>query len=194
MVKKNAHGLLGQLVGDLREIWIEIPGDCHLNCSYCFAYENKQDFEFNKVCQEIIRTDKRKDLLSLDEILRNIREFDEDFLLTEKERAEGVKKRLAIPAAGEPFVNDRMRNYVYGVLDECKRRDIVATIFTTGDKITETDMDRLNQYGDNLRLFIKYNSKIPELQDKLVGRKGYTEKRNQVLQRLVERGFNDGRL
>ncbi|MFB6076003.1 MAG: SPASM domain-containing protein [Candidatus Aenigmatarchaeota archaeon] len=194
MSEKNAHGLLGKLTGDLREIWIEIPGDCHLNCQYCFAFENKEDFEFNKVGKDTVRTDVRSDILSLEETVENIRQFDEDFPLTQDEKYEGIKKRLAIPSAGEPFVNERMREYTYGVLDECKKRDIVTTIFTTADKITEEDMDRLDQYGDNLRLFVKYNSPTPKIQDKLVGRKGYAEKRNQKLQRLMERGFNDGRL
>ena len=126
--------------------------------------------------------------------MANIKQFDEDFPLTEQEKAERVNKRLAIPAAGEPFVNGRMRQYAYGILDECKKRGIIPTVFTTGDKITEEDIYRLGCYEDNLRLFVKFNSAKPEIQDKLVGRKGYTQARNKILRRLISAGFNDGRL
>ncbi len=196
MANINAHATLGKLFGDLREIWIEIPGDCHLNCEYCFAVDNPEYFRFQKNGLGTHRIDVRKDLLTIDEIIENIRQFDEDFPLTEQEKKAGLKKRLAIPAAGEPFVNKRMRRYLYSILDFCKERDIVATVFTTGDKITEQDMDRLEQYGNNLKLFVKCNSKIPKVQDKLVGSKGYsyTQNRQKILERLIERGFNDGRL
>lgn len=194
MAIKNAHGLLGKLIGDLREVWLEIPGDCHLNCQYCFAYEHKEDFNFKRKGLEIIREDIRPDLLSLDEILENIRQFDEDFPLTEKEKSIGIKKMLAIPAAGEPFVNEKMKTYLYRILDACKNRDIISTVFTTADKITDDDINRLEGYKDNLRLYIKCNSLNPIIQDKLVNRTGYSIKRDEVLEKLIKKGFNNGRL
>ena len=192
--KKNAHELLGQLFGDLREVWVEIPGDCHLNCPYCFAFEKANDFSFEKVGQEIIRLDNKCDILSLEQILEAIQQFDENFPLTENEKLAGVKKRIAIPGAGEPFVNERTRYYLYGIIEECYKRDIVLTVFTTGDKITQQDMDRLEKYGNCVKLYIKRNSRHPEIQDKLVGRKGYTVERERVLAELITRGFNNGRL
>lgn len=187
--KSEAHGLLGEMPNALRELWIEIPGDCHLNCSYCLAFENKNDFKFvNRT-----RLDKRNNLLKVEDYLKIIREFKDGFLLTEKEIADGVKKQIAIPAAGEPFFTQRMRDLVYPIIYFCEENEIIISIFSTGDLINEDDLYKL-QPLKNLRLLIKFNSSRDEVQDKLVGKRGYTQARNKSLDRLIELGFNDGRL
>lgn len=87
-----------------------------------------------------------------------------------------------------------MKDYTFAILDYCHKHDIVATIFTTGHLITKEIAEKLDKYGHNLRLFIKYNSSKPEIQDELVRVKGYTKLRNKVIRMLISKGFNDGRL
>eukprot|EP00825_Cyclidium_porcatum_P012667 TRINITY_DN16619_c0_g2_i1.p3 TRINITY_DN16619_c0_g2~~TRINITY_DN16619_c0_g2_i1.p3 ORF type:complete len:132 (-),score=16.03 TRINITY_DN16619_c0_g2_i1:356-751(-) len=126
--KLEAHGMLGELPNALRELWIEIPGDCHLNCRYCLAFENKDDFEFVGGA----RIDKRNNLLKIEDYLKILGEFKNNFPLSEKEIAAGVKKQIAIPAAGEPFFTDKMRSYVYPIINYCEKNDIIISIFFYG--------------------------------------------------------------
>ena len=64
-INLEAHGLLGELSNVLRELWIEIPGDCHLNCRYCLAFENRNDFQFVNGT----RIDVRSNLLTVEDHL-----------------------------------------------------------------------------------------------------------------------------
>ena len=185
----EAHALLGELPNTLRELWIEIPGDCHLNCSYCLAFESKKDFKFiNRQ-----RIDNRDNLLSINDYLNILKDFQDNFPLSTEEKLRGVKKLVAIPAAGEPFFTKRMRNYVYSIIDFCERNDMIITIFTTGDLINDDDIKRLKPLK-NIRLIVKFNSFDELIQDKIVGRKNYTLARAKVIEKLIAKGFNDGRL
>lgn len=82
--KVNAHEFLGKFFDNLREIWIEIPGDCPLDCIYCFATD--------PIIKHKKPIDESKDLLSVEEIINNIKHFDEDFPLTKEEKLQGIKK------------------------------------------------------------------------------------------------------
>ena len=187
--KFEAHGLLGELPNDLRELWLEIPGDCHLNCRYCLAFENKKHFSFCKG----ERIDVRNNLLEVGDYLNILTEFRDNFPLSAEEIARGVRKQIAIPAAGEPFFTDRMRKYAYAIINFCEENDISVSIFTTGDLINDEDIQRLKPLK-NIHLIIKLNSFKELVQDKIVGKKGYAAARNKMLQRLIDEGFNDGRL
>ena len=162
----EAHELLGELPNVLRELWIEIPGDCHLNCGYCLAFENKNDFKF--INHE--RIDVRDNLLSINDYLSVLEDFRDKFPLSTEEKSRGIKKLVAIPAAGEPFFSERMRNYAYAIIDFCEKNDMIITIFTTGDLINDDDIKSLKPLK-NIRLIIKFNSFNELIQDKIVGRK-----------------------
>jgi MoaA/NifB/PqqE/SkfB family radical SAM enzyme len=187
--KFEAHAMLGETLDSLRELWIEIPGDCHLNCGYCLAFENKDDFRFIKGQ----RIDTRTNLLEPNDYLKILTEFRDRFPLTADELRRGIRKQVAIPSAGEPFFTSRMRSFAYQIIDFCEKNDIVISIFTTGDLINEDDINRLKPLK-NIRLIIKLNSFIEEVQDKIANKKGYALARNQSLDRLIKAGFNDGRL
>jgi len=137
--KFEAHALLGETPNDLRELWIEIPGDCHLHCAYCLAFENRKDFRFFKGD----RFDNRNHLLTVADYIAILTEFRDGFPLAESEIAQGIKKQIAIPAAGEPFFTNRMRDYLYPIIDFCEQNDIIITVFTTGDLISDEDIKRL---------------------------------------------------
>ncbi len=186
---KYAHGLLGQTLNDLREIWLEIPGDCHLNCDYCLAFEDKKNFHFLKKA----RIDQRADLLTIEEELNILRQFVSDFPLTVSEKKAGLKKQVAIPASGEPFFTPKMRAYLYPIIEFCEDNDLLLSIFTTGDLINDQDIEFLKP-KKNIRIIVKLNSFQAKIQDRLVKRSGYTQARDQMLQKLIAEGFNDGRL
>jgi len=187
--KYQAHGLLGELPNNLRELWIEIPGDCHLNCGYCLAFENRKDFEFKAGK----RIDIRDNLLTIPDYLSILTEFRDKFPLSANELERGVKKLVAIPAAGEPFFTEKMRDYTYALINFCEANNMLISVFTTGDLITAEDIERLKPFK-NIRLIIKFNSFDEKVQDKIVGRKNYTSERGLVLEKLISAGFNDGRL
>lgn len=187
--KLEDHYLLGETPDALRELWVEIPGDCHLNCGYCLAFENKSNFHFTKGQ----RFDIRHNLLTIDDYINILGEFRDRFPLSPEEIASGRRKQVAIPAAGEPFFTDRMREYVYAIIDFCEKNDMIISIFTTGDLINERDIERLKPLR-NIRLIIKFNSFDEQVQDQIAGHKGYAVARNEALDKLIAAGLNDGRL
>jgi len=162
----SAHEDLGTLPNALRELWIEIGGSCHLRCKYCFA--------------ESGGIDNCKDNLTTSQILGYLNEF-----------AEIGGKRVGIVGAGEPF-HARNIEDLFAVLGWAKSRDIKTTIFTTGDLITDNMLDKLDNYK-NIVLLIKFNSQIVEIQDELVNSKGYANRRDETLARMIKRGYNDGK-
>ena len=162
----SAHEGLGQLPNALREIWFEIGGSCHLKCSYCFAESGGID----RSCDNVD--------------LARIKGYLDEFL------AMGGK-RLAIVGAGEPF-HPRNIEDTFQILEHLKPNQTKTTIFTTADLIKEETIDRLDNYPD-LVLLVKYNSANPAVQDKLVGVNGYTKRREKAMQKLMERGYCDGK-
>jgi len=167
MTQTSAHpGTLGEVSmdGKLKELWMEIGGTCHLRCDYCFANSGG--------------IDRNPENLSLPKTLSTLEEF---------KQLGG--RYLGIVGAGEPF-HARNIEDLFAVLDTTKDLERV-TVFTTGDLITDKTIDRLDKYP-NTRLLIKYNSSNPEVQDRIVHSKGYTERRAQALERLISRGYASG--
>ncbi len=102
----------------------------------------------------------------------------------------GGGKHMGIVGAGEPF-HPRNKTDLYKVLDHAKENNLWTTIFTTADLITDKDLDMLDQYP-RITLQVKYNSSYPEVQDKIVNNPGYTHRRVVSLEKMFERGYNDG--
>jgi radical SAM protein with 4Fe4S-binding SPASM domain len=167
--------------GGLTSLWIEIPPYCHLNCSYCFSGSGR---EYQGDMQYVLSIDEYRKLLN-------------DF-------ADGGGRDLGIPGSGEPF-HPRNETLVKGIIEIAYERGITTTIFTTGETLIYTkegnrETDYIRRPDDSLAeflvsrkvaLYIKYNSRHPEVQDKLVDMEGYTEKRDEALRMLVERyGLN----
>jgi MoaA/NifB/PqqE/SkfB family radical SAM enzyme len=165
--KVSAHLGLGTIPDALKELWLEIGASCHLKCSYCFAESGGIDNNTNN--------------LSLNNIFSILSQF-----------ISLGGERIGIVGAGEPF-HHRNTQDTFQILDYLRTTSIHTTIFTTGDLLNATTLDRLETYP-RLFLLIKYNSQIAEVQDALVNVNGYTYRREKVMQELIRRGFNDGRL
>ncbi|MBU0898746.1 MAG: radical SAM protein [Nanoarchaeota archaeon] len=166
MTKVSAHEGLGTLPNALKELWVEIGGTCHLKCDYCFAESDGIDNDPENVPME--------------RMLETIEEF---------KKMGG--ERIGVVGAGEPL-HPKNREDLFDILNYTEVNDITTTIFTTGDLITENVLDKLDNYK-NITLLIKYNSQIPEVQDKLARNDGYTLRRKKALKTLFERGYNDGK-
>ncbi|MEM2974490.1 MAG: radical SAM protein [Candidatus Micrarchaeia archaeon] len=165
-IEVSAHEGLGILPNALKELWIEIGGSCHLRCKYCFA--------------ESGGIDRCKENLAIGQILGFLNEF-----------AEMGGERIGIVGAGEPFHPENIED-LFEILEWGKINNIKITVFTSGDLITEKILDRLDNYK-NIVLLIKFNSQIAEIQDELVNSKKYTERRTAAMNRLISRGYNDGK-
>ncbi len=154
----------------LTNLWIETtnPGHCNLACSYCYASGGEG----------------AKASLSQDEwykVLDNAKEI-------------GINS-IGIPGAGEPFHPAAIEKTM-NLLERCKELGIYVTLFTTGQFITPNLADRLYQLP--VELMLKGNSLIPEVQDAFVSNPekgrvigGYGESRNNALELLVSKGFNN---
>jgi MoaA/NifB/PqqE/SkfB family radical SAM enzyme len=160
--------------GELRSMWIEIPGWCDLFCQYCFAATRKIDRDPNN--------------LTLDEYRHLIRAF-HDLGGTD----------IGIPGRGEPFHRDDQMGVsncklTMDLLDYCKELELCLTIFTTGHWIDAALAEHLSTY--DVVLLVKYNSMDEKTQNTLVGLNGktpqfnYALERDHVLLRLMVLGFN----
>ena len=164
------HGLDIIPDGTLQTIWFEEPRRCNLACSYCFAHGGEA--------------------LDLDNILSE----DTYMKMLEEAKSIGVKS-VGIPGAGEPFFS-KNRELTLKLLDKCEELDLYTTIFTTGEFITEELADILKEKA--VELMVKCNSLDPKTQDAFVSdpkrnkiRTGYGQKRNDALDLLMEKGFNE---
>ena len=161
----SAHAGLGNLTNKLEELWLEIGGTCHLHCPYCFASSDGIDDDPNN--------------LKIETVIKAIKEF-----------ASMGGKRLGIVGAGEPFHSQNIKD-LFEILDSVYNTEIITTIFTTGDLLSNQILDHLENYPD-ITLLIKFNSFKPEIQDRLAGNVGYNARRDAALGRLITRGYNDG--
>jgi len=164
--------------GELRSLWIEIPGWCDLFCPYCFAGTRKVDLN--------------PDNLTL-----------EEYYLLLKEFASMGGKHIAIPGKGEPFYRDSglgadNRKITLEILHYCQEFDICLTIFTTGHWLDEELIKKMEDY--NVVFLIKFNSSFPEIQNDLVGMckedkrfYDYADLRDKALMQLMKHGYNTPR-
>ena len=166
MTKTSAHLGLGNVGNALKELWFEIGGSCHLRCDYCFSSSDGIDH-----C---------RDNLSLEQVLGFLDQF-----------KELGGERIGIVGAGEPF-HPRNLEDTFVILESMKGSGVHTTLFTTGDLISDRVIDRLDKYSD-MTLLVKYNSAIPQVQDRLVNSKDYTFRRDKAVKRLRDRGYDDGK-
>ncbi|MFC1681996.1 radical SAM/SPASM domain-containing protein [Nanoarchaeota archaeon] len=162
----SAHPGLGSLPNKLKELWLEVGGSCHLNCYYCFANSDGLD--------------KSKDNVNIHQIKKYLNEF-----------VEIGGDRIGIVGAGEPF-HARNISDTLAILEYAKEKKLHTTIFTTTDLIDEKLIKKLDEFP-NITLMVKYNSQIPEVQDKMVSSQGYTQRRDKAMKLLISKGYNDGK-
>lgn len=165
--KVSAHAGLGTLPNALKELWFEIGGSCHLRCSYCFA--------------ESGGIDRSPDNVGMNQVKGYLSEF-----------IEMGGERIGIVGAGEPF-HPRNIGDTFEILEFVRSAEVKTTVFTTAALLNQESIARL-EYFPNIVLLVKYNSQVAEVQDILVNAKGYTKRREGIMQELIRRGFNDRRL
>jgi len=154
----------------LKNIWLELPGYCNLACSYCYAEGGKP------------------------KNIGNLLSWADYVSILEQAKAIGVED-IGIPGAGEPLL-PKNQDLTFRVLEKCKDLGFYVTLFTTGEWIDEKIADRL--YDLPVEVMIKGNTLRPEVQDAFVsdpsrGRNitGYGQRRNESLELLMSKGFND---
>lgn len=161
--------------GELRSMWVELPGWCDLYCQYCFAATRK--------------IDKAPNNLTLDEYRSLIKDF-----------ADMGGRDIGIPGSGEPFHRDDQMGVsncqlTLDILESCKEAGLCLTIFTTAHWIDATLAERLLKY--DVVLLVKYNSMDEKIQNALVGLNeknppfNYAQKRDHALLMLMAMGFNE---
>jgi MoaA/NifB/PqqE/SkfB family radical SAM enzyme len=142
---------------------IDLSNRCNLNCPYCYV----EDKDSNRK----IRT---ADELSFEELISVI----DDLILC-------GAKTINIVGAGEPTIDtffEEIIEYIY-------HKKIKTVLFTNGIQLANDQrlVKLLSKF--HVSIVIKYNSTNPKNQDLMVGRDGYTEKRNKAIETLIDLGF-----
>ena len=113
------------------------------------------------------------------------RYLDEQDLKRLLEEAKGMgAENLIIPGYGEPFMNPEF----WHVLEKAKEMGLYTIIFSNASMITEEVAEKLKDFP--VSFMIKLNTLNKEKQDKLVGKKGFSEKQWRGLNALIDAGFN----
>ncbi len=141
---------------------IETTGVCDLNCPYCYRAES------------YMRA-KRKfpDELSLEKLT----------ILIDEIKDLGTKS-INIVGAGEPLIDSRF----WFIVKYISKNGMIPVVFTNGGRIDKKTTKRLYDLGASV--IIKINSFNEKIQDSLVGRPGYTKRRDLGLKNLMDVGFN----
>lgn len=163
--------------GKILTLDIDLGNKCSLNCPHCFR-----------------RT------AVLDNVKRKMT-FEETVELVKEAKKLGLRS-VKFLGAGEPFENPRFVEF----LRFLKSVDVTPLIFTKGHVIGDDNLvKKYNHYYGinsgielveelnkvNASILLGFNSKDSSIQNKMIGNiKGYTEKRDMALLKLVEAGFN----
>lgn len=140
---------------------LDLTGECKLHCFYC----DRTPDRFNDIPnRKELSTEERKSLIL-------------------QAKALGAKT-VEFPGAGEPMID---KNF-WEIVEFIHAHEMITVLFTSGYHLDKESIDRLYNLGATI--FLKYNSSKPDIQDKIVGVKGYGEKAISALHMLVERGFN----
>jgi MoaA/NifB/PqqE/SkfB family radical SAM enzyme len=143
-----------------------IPGNCLNNCYYCGYYN--------------VNTE---DKIEINEIYRVIDEF-----------TKIGGKSIKILGEGEPL----LRNDILGILGEISKNNLIPVLFTCGDVLGDEKLSKniFNLSSENLvnilydigcTIVLKFEGFE---QDEIVGRNGFSGKRNIALKLLLGAGFN----
>jgi len=150
----------------------ELSNVCNLSCEGCFT--KKVNGSWNK------RTKKR---------LPDEQDYNTQIALIDEADSLGIKT-VDIVGAGEPTLDhnfERFINYVLG-------KEKYVVVFTHGG--SSKIVDYATQWKDkNLIFFVKLWSRNSELQNKYVNSsiEGYAQKRDTILDKLIELEYNSGR-
>lgn len=143
---------------------LDLGSFCDLNCPYCFTE-----------LQLGIRRSRRRDELDRKQVFAVLEDF-----------AGAGARTVNIVGAGEPMLNALL----VPVIEYLHVRGIVTVVFTHGLRIAR-DSRLLRFFSDHkVTIVIKVNSFRANLQDALVGRKGYSVARNKALRALFRTGMN----
>jgi len=139
---------------------VETSNICNLACPYCF----RDVYGGHSALSKELDITERLDLLRQ----------------AKKLGCETIK----ITGAGEPLID----RYFFEMVEYANRLGMKVMSFTNGLVIDMEMAERLARA--NVSLIVKCNSMRPEIEDRMVGREGYAEKRNQALRYLMDAGLN----
>lgn len=148
--------------GRLLTAQIENTNICNCDCEYCFRGGSPLD-----------RETRFRDEISREQLLESINEMS------------GLgAKTINIIGAGEPLMDEGLE----GLLAHISNLGIIPVIATNGSMISPDIVKAFEQYQTSV--IIKLNTLNPELQNKLVRRNWFAEKRDYGIKLLLEAGFN----
>jgi MoaA/NifB/PqqE/SkfB family radical SAM enzyme len=143
---------------------IDLSNKCNLNCPYCYVED-----------KDSLRKTRHNDELNFNQIINVIDEL----------HSCGART-INIVGAGEPTIDTDFEE----IIEHINTKKIKIVLFTNGIRLfNETTLVKFLQ-KNNVSVVIKYNSSKPDIQDLLVGRQGYTLKRDATLEMLIDLGFN----
>ena len=143
---------------------IDLSNNCNLNCPYCYV-EKVGSLNKKKSSNE----------LSLEEYINIIDKL-----------ALAGAKTINIIGAGEPTIDINFRK----IAKYIKSLNINVLVATNGIEIAKSDSLLSFLTDIEASIVLKVNSFKPELQDILVGHKGYSSMRDKTLEKLIFDGFN----
>lgn len=158
--------------GKLIHLDYEFGKACSLNCVYCFRTEDERDGERERLMSDDTWVDVLKQCKALG--LKSIK------LLGQGELTEHKRFLWAIETICNMGITPLLFTAAHIFADDEKCMKIHGM---TGQELA----NRLYELGASV--MIKVNSFDPEIQDGIVGVKGYTQKRNLGLERLLKAGF-----
>jgi MoaA/NifB/PqqE/SkfB family radical SAM enzyme len=155
---------ISQAKHDARMLLLEMDFSdvCDLHCSYCDRVVDR----FNN--------DNRKQKLTTQDRIQLINDA----------KKLGVRS-VDFPGAGEPLLD----NGFWEVIECVHSLGMTPIVFTHGYHLSDDKIDRLYKLGASLVL--KYNTRNWDIQDKIVGKKGYAEKIDNIMEKLINKGFVD---
>lgn len=147
----------------LLNVSIDLTNECNLNCPYCYTASA------NSAKRE------KKEYLSFEEY--------KEIVLRLKDAG---TKTINIVGEGEPT----MYRHFDELVEFISLQGIKVLLATNGILLSANDrrIDFLNEI--KATIVLKVNSRNSQLQDMLVGRKGYASFRDRALKKLINKGFN----
>jgi len=140
---------------------IDLTGECKLKCFYCDRTPDRHNDVPNRI--ELTTEERKGIILNAHELGATTVEF---------------------PGAGEPMIDHGF----WEIVEYIHSLNMVTVLFTSGHHLDADSVDRLYNLGATV--FLKYNNIDTNIQDKMVGVKGYGVRARTAMNLLLARGFN----